>query len=79
MRQPVVTRAFVVAAISLIVAALGQAGVVVPKDVADQLTEVLAVLAPLAVAYWARRHVTPVADPRDVDGAPLVRGPVDAS
>ena len=70
-RQPVVNRAFIVAAVALVVAALGKAGVVVPRDVAGNLVEVAAVLAPLAVASWARRHVTPVKDPRDADGNPL--------
>lgn len=72
-RQPVVNRAFIVATVGLLVAALGKAGVVVPEDVAANLVEVAAVLAPIAVAYWARRHVTPVKDPRDADGEPLVR------
>lgn len=70
-RQPVVNRAFIVAAVALVVAALGKAGVMVPKDVAGNLVEVAAVLAPIALAYWARRHVTPVKDPRDGDGNPL--------
>lgn len=70
-RQPVVNRAFIVAALGLVVAALGKAGVVVPRDVADDLIEVAVVVAPLALAYWARRHVTPVKDPRDADGNPL--------
>lgn len=70
-RQPVVNRAFIVAALGLVVAALGKAGVVVPRDVADDLIEVAVVVAPLALAYWARRHVTPVKDPRDTDGNPL--------
>ena len=70
-RQPVVNRAFVVAAVALVVAVLAKAGVVVPKDVAGNLVEVAAVLAPIAVAYWARRHVTPVKDPRDATGNPL--------
>jgi hypothetical protein len=74
-RQPVVRRAFVVASIALVVAALSKAGVVVPADVSGNLVEVVAVLAPLAVAYWARRHVTPVNDPRAGDGTPLVKGP----
>lgn len=70
-RQPVVNRAFIVASVALVVAALGKAGVVVPRDVADDLIEVAVVVAPLALAYWARRHVTPVKDPRDADGNPL--------
>ena len=70
-RQPVVNRAFIVAAVGLAVAALAKAGVVVPKDVATNLVEVAAVLAPIALAYWARRHVTPVKDPRDADGNQL--------
>jgi hypothetical protein len=74
-RQPVVNRAFIVAAIALVVAALAKAGVVIPADISTNLVEVGAVLAPLAVAYWARRHVTPVNDPRAGDGTPLVKGP----
>jgi hypothetical protein len=74
-RQPVVSRAFIVAAIALVVAALAKAGVVVPANISDNLVEVAAVLAPLALAYWARRHVTPVDDPRAGDGTPLVKGP----
>ena len=70
-RQPVVNRAFIVAAVGLTAAALAKAGVVVPKDVATNIVEVAAVLAPIALAYWARRHVTPVKDPRDAAGNQL--------
>jgi hypothetical protein len=31
------------------------------------------VLSPLIAAFWARRQVTPLAEPKDEDGSPLVR------
>lgn len=71
-RQPIVTRAAIVAAVALTVAILGRFGVVVPPDTATHIVELLAVAAPFALAYWARRHTTPLTDPRDANGRPLV-------
>ncbi|GAA2843945.1 hypothetical protein Acy02nite_68550 [Actinoplanes cyaneus] len=71
-RQPVVSRAAIVAAVGLIVALLSHFGIAIPEDIREGVIEVLAVAAPLVAAYWARGHVTPTADPRAEDGTPLV-------
>lgn len=71
-REPIVKRAFVMAAVGLAVALLGRFGVVVPPVVANNLIEVGAVVAPLAFAWWVRRHTTATKDPRANDGTPLV-------
>ncbi|WP_189333206.1 hypothetical protein [Actinoplanes ianthinogenes] len=63
----------------LIVAVLGRYGVAIPDDIRDASVEVIAIVGPLVAAYWARRHVTPTADPRDADGRPLVPAPTTAS
>lgn len=73
--QPVLNRAAVVAVVGLVVAILRQAGVIVSPEVADLAVEAVAILGPLAVAWWSQRHVTPVDDPRDAAGRPLVTLP----
>lgn len=70
-RNPLVSRAAVVAVVALGVVALRHAGIVVPADLHEALVETIAVAAPLVAAYWARRHVTPTASPRADDGTPL--------
>lgn len=71
-RQPILTRALVVAVIALGAAILGRYGVTIPPDIRVPLAEVVAVAAPIALALWARRHTTPLADPRDATGRPLI-------
>lgn len=77
-RQPLITRAAIVAVMGLIVAILGRYGVMVPPEIRDHSVEVIAIVGPLVAAYWARRHVTPVADPRDANARPLVPAPMTA-
>lgn len=68
-REPLINRAVITAALALAVA-LG----LVTTELADALVVVLAAAAPLVVAAWTREKVTPLIDPRDLDGVPLVRG-----
>lgn len=77
-RQPLVTRAAIVAVVGLIVAILGRYGIVIPPEIRDHSVEMIAVVGPLVAAYWARRHVTPASDPRDDAGRPLVPAPMTA-
>lgn len=70
-RNPLVNRAVVVAVVALGVVLLRHAGVVVPADVHEAVIEAVAVAAPIVAALWARRKVTPTADPRAEDGTPL--------
>ncbi|MDG4801733.1 hypothetical protein [Micromonospora sp. WMMD980] len=71
-RQPIVNRAAIVSVVTAIVAILASFGVAVPDDVRLAVVELVAIAAPFAVAYWARRHTTPVDDPQDANGSPLV-------
>ena len=75
-RKPILTRAAVVSVVGLVVTLLRHAGLTVPEDVAGLLVDAVLVLGPLALAWWAQRHTTPVADPRDTAGRPLVTAPV---
>lgn len=74
-REPLTSRALVVA----VVAVLGLFGVHLTDVFADQIVTALdlvaLLLAPLVTAWWSRRHVTPVADPRADDGRALVAVP----
>ncbi len=78
-REPLANRAGIVALVGLIVGALGLLGVHVTDAVSahlvDLLDAVLLVVSPLVVAWWARKHVTPVTDPQDAAGRPLVAIP----
>ncbi|MFD6638337.1 hypothetical protein ACFWDN_21250 [Micromonospora chalcea] len=71
-RQPLANRALIVAGLALLYVALARFGVTVPTDVRGAVEDFALIAVPLAVAYWGRRHVTPVADPRDANGSPLV-------
>ncbi|MEV0267730.1 hypothetical protein AB0H43_03060 [Hamadaea sp. NPDC050747] len=56
MTKSPISRAAIVAGVSVIVWALARFGVAVPPEIADNLTEVLAVAAPLVYAFWESRH-----------------------
>ena len=75
-RQPLATVAIPA---GLVLALLGLAGISLTTEQADALVYILTAAAPVisAVATWliGRGKVTPVADPRDADGTPLVRAP----
>lgn len=79
MREPLLSRTSVASAVTLLVGLAALVGVNVSQD--DQTTIVnaaLAVVSAVAVighyyaAWRARQKVTPVADPKDADGVPLV-------
>lgn len=72
-REPLLSRALITAVVGLAVA-LG----LITTDVGDNLVPVLVTLAPIITALWARPVVTPVDDPRDNHGTPLVPSVVDA-
>jgi hypothetical protein len=54
--NPLFNRAAVVAVVALVVSVLAQFGVVVPEEIQNRLIEVIAIVGPLAVAWWAHRH-----------------------
>lgn len=74
-REPLFTQATYVAGATALVTVLAALGIHLAPGVQDfvvQAWPVVAILVPFATALAARRHVTPVADPRDADGNPLV-------
>lgn len=78
-REPGLTRAGVVTAISGLSAALvwlhGGVYSTWLDEHKDALAGALLLVGPTISAWLARRHTTPLADPRDADGAPLVAAP----
>lgn len=75
-REIVLRRSAIVAAVGVLAALLALFGVDLDPATRDRLVDVLVVVLPvvlpLASALWARLHVTPVIDPRDQMGQPLV-------
>lgn len=84
--EPVLTAARLAAAVSGVIAAVGavltllgwsDAGQVHQAEVlaggiVTSVATLAAVVAPMVAAYRARAKVTPLSDPRDAAGAPLV-------
>jgi hypothetical protein len=74
--QPLLTRAQVVTAITVLTALLVKVGLGQVADVLDRYEDPIAGLvlaaAPLVTAFLARRHVTPKTSPQDDDGNDLV-------
>ena len=82
--QPVLNATQVAAAatwlVGLIVVGAGRYGFVLGEEITGPLTDLVEVLvvtvagsvASVVAGYWARRRVTPVADPRTADGTTLV-------
>lgn len=58
-REPLVSVASITAAVGAVLTTLVAFGVDLTEDQQKALTGLVAVLAPLAVALWARRKVTP--------------------
>ncbi|MGC5319322.1 hypothetical protein ACPXB5_11350 [Micromonospora arida] len=74
-RNPLLIRACAVAAVGILAAFAEARGVPLPPLVRDNLTEAAIAAAPFVLAFWGRRKVTPVSDPRSADGTPLVPAP----
>ncbi len=72
MRQPILTRALILAALGVVWAVLAHYAAPVPPTIREAVDAFALAGVPLALAYWARRHTTPTADPRDAQGTPLV-------
>ena len=70
-REPLVTRASLVALTTAVIAVAVAFGLPLTEEQQKALIGLAGVLAPIAAAVWARGQVTPVADPRDDDGNQL--------
>lgn len=74
-RYPILTRAHVIAAVGAVVLVLKHYGVVIPDAEVNSVVDLVTVGGPLALAVWAARHTTPVADPKTTQLVPLVPAP----
>lgn len=63
-REPLVTRATIVAAASAVISLLVVLGVPISDELKAALITTIAAVAPIVVALVTRHKVTPVADPR---------------
>lgn len=71
-REPLVVRGAVVAAVEVILHVLVVLGVLPwSPDQEATIAAAVGVIGTAVVVLWSRGAVTPVADPRAVDGAPL--------
>ena len=72
-REPLITAGAITGAVTAVIALVVAFGVDVTEDQQAAILGVVAVIAPAVVALWSRRKVTPLADPKDTDGTPLMR------
>lgn len=75
-REPVMTAGTLAGLVAGVIALLIAFGVgVTPeqqKSILDFIPAVFAFAAPIVAAYFARKQVTPVADPKNDQGVPLI-------
>lgn len=70
--EPLFSNATIVAIVSAALSALVAFGVGLDPTQVAAVLGFVTVVAPFVVAYLARKHVTPVASPKDNNGSPLV-------
>lgn len=70
-REPLLKKATWTALAGAALAVLVAAGAPISPDLRAALIALIGAAAPVAVAVWGRRDVTPLADPRDNQGRPL--------
>lgn len=58
-REPLLNRGLIVALASAAIGIAVAAGVPIPDALREAILYAVGVAAPLALAWWARRHVTP--------------------
>lgn len=76
-KEPVTWANIVAAIVALLSLAVAMGWIHLTSDQFVEIERALGafgvVAAPIAAALWARLQVTPLADPKDEDGSPLVR------
>lgn len=72
-REPLWTVAGITGAVAAVIALLVSFGIDVSEDQTKSILGIVAVVAPLIVAYVTRPKVTPVSDPIAADGSRLVK------
>ena len=72
-REPLITGAIIVSLVAAAIQLLVAFGIPVTPDQTQAIMGFITIVAPLAVAYFVRGKVTPLADPKTNDGERLVR------
>lgn len=70
-KEPLITTAAITAVVSALLVLLASFGLALDAGQVQAILGFIAVVAPIALAFVARKHVTPVADPKDNNGSPL--------
>lgn len=70
--EPLFSKATLVAVASAALAVLVAFGINLDPVQVASILGFVGVVAPFVVAYLARKHVTPVANPKDDNGSPLI-------
>lgn len=71
--EPVLSANTLVALVSAVLVLAISFGMPMTEEQRAAILGVVVIVAPIAAALWARSQVTPLADPRDIDGAELTR------
>lgn len=70
-REPLITTAVITSVVSAALVLLASFGLALDAGQTQAIIGFITVVAPLVLAYVARKHVTPVSDPKDSNGSPL--------
>lgn len=70
--EPVLTAAAVAPILIALIYTLRAFGVPLTDDQQESIITLIATALPLLLAWWARQKVTPVANPKNDEGVPLV-------
>lgn len=73
-REPLLKKGTWTALTSAVIVVLVAVGVPISSELKVAFITLVSTVAPIIVALWARPDVTPVADPRDTEGNPLLGG-----
>lgn len=71
--EPLITIGGIIAIAASLIALLRAFGVPINSEQQQAIDQFLIAAGPIVVALWARRHVTPLANPKDATGTPLTR------
>ena len=71
-KEPLATKSVVVAAVTALIGVVVAFGLPLSTEQQAAILALTAVVAPIVLALFARKDVTPVADPKTDEGEPLV-------
>lgn len=71
--NPVITANLITTLSAAVIALLVAFGIPITLEQKAAILALLGILAPVVATIWARRKTTPLVNPKDSDGTPLVR------